>query len=1040
MAVLVVTAVFSYAQTPEFYVEMENGEPFEGVSCVVEETQENGFMVWNVTMKNDASVPFQPVKAGLRLGIDTYMDKYPEWLDKYFPTLLYCSRTHFYGYLQTPGGKILAVVSKDPIASWSVDYNLAYQEPEGYWFYGHRIGSVNLDLINALPLPSHHPQDRWRLLPGQSLEWKIMFIPVDELSDYENAVHEVAGIPMIRMRQTSYSPGQTAVFEVLGRNPEVFVFDPEGKTLKVCVNERDGVSEVWCRLREPGLYTVEVKSEGYVTEGNLTAHRSWEWTMRKAREGALTHKQRATSHVESWYGYHTAFLAARYFPEKEIDETLSCRFERQMKMLYGEDLSRPLHYEWRIQNTASTIGMFVDRFEAYGNKEDIEAAVRLADWLIGYAQKRDDAYRNKWKTIYTSVIYVAKSILELCQAESKLALTSVGQEALEWQEASRRHYASAKRAIDQLVASQGDFHTEGEITFEDGMISCSALQMGLLALMQTDREQRKYYTDAMLDILNSHDCLVQLQIPDARRRGGTMRYWEAQYDVHMMPNMFNSPHGWSAWRAYATYYAYLLTGEERWLLETWNAMGAFANLIDSDTGELRWAFVLDPYVKAKQMHEPVAGIDPDSLDFGNPHPDMYSNREFVFGEDYVPMVSSWQTRNSQDNDVHEVFKCLGETFLTNAFVVEREDGSVVGYNCEIKVRGDRMIVKPHEEQIVNLHLNLHREFEVVFCGQTKVVEAGFKGWMIAEDLPLDRARKPQAVIFDTDMGNDIDDALALQMLLNYQRDGLVDIKGITICKANPLAIEFVDSFCRYNCVDDIPLGYVYDGPNPDIGNFLLPTLSASVNGKPLLSPVRNIDSGVPRSHEEIFRLLKESEDKSVVLIATGPLTNIARLLEMEGGEELMRSKVSRLCLMSGDFRGNGAAEWNVLQDKDASRVVYERCPVPLTTSGFEVGKEAKYPATSIMNDFGDPVRHPLCVAYSHFLHMPYDRPTWDLTTVLDAVEPSLGIFARSPKGWIRVDDKGVTTFTEDPEGLHEYLILDQNQNERLVNTLVDCVR
>ena len=199
------TAVFSYAQTPEFYVEMENGEPFEGVSCVVEETQENGFMVWNVTMKNDASVPFQPVKAGLRLGIDTYMDKYPEWLDKYFPTLLYCSRTHFYGYLQTPGGKILAVVSKDPIASWSVDYNLAYQEPEGYWFYGHRIGSVNLDLINALPLPSHHPQDRWRLLPGPSLEWKIMFIP-----DLVEILHSGSELLLFRIQ---ILPGIAAAYE-----------------------------------------------------------------------------------------------------------------------------------------------------------------------------------------------------------------------------------------------------------------------------------------------------------------------------------------------------------------------------------------------------------------------------------------------------------------------------------------------------------------------------------------------------------------------------------------------------------------------------------------------------------------------------------------------------------------------------------------------------------------------------------------------------------------------------------------------------------
>lgn len=1040
VAVLAVTAIFSYAQTPEFYMDMGAGESFEGVSCVVNETLENGFKVWDVTMKNDASVPFQPVKAGLRLGIDTYMDRYPEWLDKYFPTLMYCGKTCFYGYLQTPGGNMLAVVSPDPVASWSVDYNLAYQEPEGYWFYGHRISSVNLDLINALPLPEHHPQDRWRLLPGQALEWKIMFVPVHDPDEFEKTVHEAAGIPMIRMKQTSYSPGQTAVFEVFGNTPEISVRDAHGKKLKVRMSPKDGCTEVSCRLGEPGIYVVQVESDGHVAEGRLTVHRSWEWTMRKAREGVFKHKQRATSHVESWYGYHTAFLAARYFPDKDIDKALSDRFEHQMRLLYGEDKTRPLHYDWRIQNTSSTIGMFVDRYEAYGDIEDLRTARRLADWLIGYAQKRDDAYRNKWKTIYTSVIYVAKSVLELCQAESRLAESLEGQEALEWSAASRRHYASARRAIDQLVRSQGDFHTEGEITFEDGMISCSALQMGMLALMQEDEGLRKHYTDAMLGILENHDCLAQLHIPDARRRGGTMRYWEAQYDVHMMPNMFNSPHGWSAWRAYATYYAYLLTGRERWLLETWNAMGAFSNLIDSRSGELRWAFVLDPYIRAKQMHEPVAGIDPDSLDFGNPHPDMYATREFVFGEDYVPMVSSWQTRNSQDNDVHEVFKCLGETFLTNAFVVEREDGSLVGYNCDVVLKGARLVVKPHEDQIVNLHVNLRRPCEVVFGRTKESVAEGFCGWIVSQDVPQDSVRKPQHVIFDTDMGNDIDDALALQMLLNYHREGMVDLKGVTICKANPLAIEFVDAFCRYNGFEDIPLGYVYEGPNPDKGNFLQPALKATSDGKPLLSSMRNINSNVPRAHEELFRLLESSEDQSVVLIATGPLTNIARLLDMDGGVDLVRRKVARICLMSGDFRGSGAAEWNVLQDIEASRAVYRKCPVPLTTSGFEVGKDARYPATSILNDFGDPSTHPLCVAYSHFLRMPYDRPAWDLTTVLDAVEPSLNIFGRSPKGWISVDEKGVTSFAEDPEGLHEYLILDKSRKDRLVEVLIDCVK
>ena len=283
-----------------------------------------------------------------------------------------------------------------------------------------------------------------------------------------------------------------------------------------------------------------------------------------------------------------------------------------------------------------------------------------------------------------------------------------------WQERAARHYESVKRAIDELVASQGDFQTEGEMTFEDGMISCSALQVGMFALLQKDPVSRQHYAQAMMDILESHDCLAQLKVNDGRRRGGTMRFWEAQYDVLMLPNMFNSPHGWSAWRAYASYYAYLLTLDERYLKETFNAAGAFAGLIEQETGKLRWAFVVDPYLRVRQIAAPVEGLTFDDVTTGNPHPDFYGSREFTIGEQYVDMISSWQPVNSQDNDVHEVFKFIEEAVLTNAFIVEREDGTVVGYNCSVEKRGRRLIVVPAEKQIVNLHMNLKSKYKVAF--------------------------------------------------------------------------------------------------------------------------------------------------------------------------------------------------------------------------------------------------------------------------------------------------------------------------------------
>lgn len=713
--------------TPDGYLSFRS--TIDHVECRLSYQTYNGQPALKVTLTNQGHTPFQPTKAGLRLGIDTYMDKYPDWFGKYFPTLLRNEKTHFFGYMQTPEGHSLGIISPDPIASWSVDYNLGYQDPAPYWFMGHRIESINLDLLNALPLPSHHPQNLWCLSQGESRSWTIALVSINTLEQLEKQLHNVARIPLIQLPQTTYKATETAVFQVLASEKALVKVCNCLQQEIPCRAEKRG-KDVWnitCQLPETGLYTIQVTDGDQQAEGTLSAHAPWRWTLEQARIGALRYHQKPTSHVESWYGFHSAFLAARYFPQADIDRPLNDRFDRIFEQLYTPAPRKPKHYASRIQNTACTIGMLVDKFQAFGKEDDLQKAAELADWLIQTWQREDGAYMNHG-TVYTSVIYIAKSILELTLAEQELGATSVA-----WAENARRHYVSAKRAIDQLVAAKGNFQTEGEITFEDGMIACSALQMGMLGLMQQDEQARKHYTEAMLQVLNSHDCLAQLKVPDARRRGGTMRYWEAQYDVQMLPNMFNSPHGWSGWRAYATYYAYLLTGNERWLQESYNATGAFSHLIDYPSGQLRWAFIVDPYLVVEQACSADTHFTADSVSFGNPHPKLYDTRKFVIGEQYVNMISDWQTINTQDNDVHELFKFMGEAMLTNAFVVERADGTLKGYNCQVEQKGDRITIKAHEKQMKNLHCNLKKSYFVSFDGQQRKLNAGFMGWAFGKD-------------------------------------------------------------------------------------------------------------------------------------------------------------------------------------------------------------------------------------------------------------------------------------------------------------------
>lgn len=682
--------------------ELEFSASIDDVAARLKYHREPSFLTFEISMKNNGAEVFAPVKAGIAVGVDTYMDQYPHWLTKFFPTLLMNEKTHFYGYFQSPQGQVLGIASPDPIASWSVDYNLSYYDIPPHWFYGHRIESVNLDLINTLPLPEHNPQDMWKLEPGEERTWKVSLVPVTSLESFEQEMAEATGLPMISMDRTSYMPGETATFTIFADSTPEVVMDASFKVAEIA----KGQWLVEANMHKAGRYDVTVTAGDYQSSAVILVNDSWAEVLKDARQAALDNHQKPSSHVESWYGFHSAFLAARHFPDNEIDAQLDDRFSLIYNKVFDAENAVPKLYEDRIQNTSSTIGMLVDRYEAFGRIVDLEQAAALADWLIANNQDKGGAYMNG-NVKYTSVIYVAKSIMELYLAEKDL------KEEV-WQERAARHYESVKRAIDELVASQGDFQTEGEMTFEDGMISCSALQVGLFALLQEDPVSRQHYAQAMMDILESHDCLAQLKVNDGRRRGGTMRFWEAQYDVLMVPNMFNSPHGWSAWRAYASYYAYLLTLDERYLKETFNAAGAFAGLIEQETGKLRWAFVVDPYLRVRQIAAPVVGLTFDDVTTGNPHPDFYGSREFTIGEQYVDMISSWQPVNSQDNDVHEVFKFIEEAVLTNAFIVEREDGTLVGYNCSVEKRGRRLIVVPAEKQIVNLHTNLKSKYKVAF--------------------------------------------------------------------------------------------------------------------------------------------------------------------------------------------------------------------------------------------------------------------------------------------------------------------------------------
>ena len=619
------------------------------------------WFLFRVGLKNKTEQVLHTGAVSLRTGFDCYMEAYPEWNRKLFPTLMRCEKTHFWGYLQAPDGRILGLSCAQPIASYQFLYNQK----------GHRIYTVLLDLLQPLKTPERYPVQS-SLLPGEERQWVIHVFPVRSLADFPQELHKHLPILIPPLKKYTVEQGERILQEPA--KEATICSDPIGEQIS-----QDAVAKT------SGVYRVITECAGYRSESLVYCRKPFAWYLQKAAEAARLQPQKATTHCESWYGLFTGFLAAKHGLASfdEVDKA----FCDIMPLMFDFAKGEPLVIPQRIQNTASAISLLTDRYEADPEHrlESLQIADRLSDFLIS-TQKSDGAFYRNGTSHYTCVIYPAKSLLELYLAERELP---------SMQKSAEKHFLAAQAAVDDLVRRMDAIGTEGEQTFEDGMISCSALQIAFFAMVLPE-EKRGHYTEAAEKMIAKHACLEQNLIPDCRMRGCSLRYWEAQYDVLIRKNMMNSPHGWTAWTLYAKYYLYLLTGKSAYLTGLMDGIGACLQLI-SQEGVLRWGFICDPCVEAEVFRR---GSEVGDLSAG-----VYEKQ--IIGESYLPMISGWFRQGVQkltggfpscplyrkdrtervdiqggccDNDVHEIFKCMEETVFRKAFY-HSENGEQIYYSC-----------------------------------------------------------------------------------------------------------------------------------------------------------------------------------------------------------------------------------------------------------------------------------------------------------------------------------------------------------------------
>lgn len=184
------------------------------------------------------------------------------------------------------------------------------------------------------------------------------------------------------------------------------------------------------------------------------------------------------------------------------------------------------------------------------------------------------------------------------------------------------------------------------------------------------------------------------------------------------------------------------------------------------------------------------------------------------------------------------------------------------------------------------------------------------------------------IILDTDIGDSIDDALALAFALHSPE---LDVRAVTT------VIDDVESKTRlawkmlglYNR-RDIALAMGASEP------LLDPTMAAPSKEFEVLTRNDVIpDAARKRAADLIIDTLLQSRGK-ITIVAIGPLTNIALALKTD---PRIKNNIERIVIMGGAYLSS-ETEYNVRRDRAAAEIVFHS-GVPITAVGLDVTSQCR---------------------------------------------------------------------------------------------------
>ena len=276
----------------------------------------------------------------------------------------------------------------------------------------------------------------------------------------------------------------------------------------------------------------------------------------------------------------------------------------------------------------------------------------------------------------------------------------------------------------------------------------------------------------------------------------------------------------------------------------------------------------------------------------------------------------------------------------------------------------------------------------------------------------------RSFLLGTDWWTDCDDAVALRIMARAHLAEEIEIKGIGINACMECSVESLDSFLNGEGIYDLPLGIDLEatdfGRKPPYQARLAACYTGNRNNA-------NVEDAV-----RLYRRILAESSKPIELIEIGYLQVVAAVLESGpddlsplSGLELFAEKVSKVWVMAGKWDEEPGMENNFTRNERsrvAGHVFCEKCPVPVTFLGWEVGAD-------VISGGGLPEDDMLHLAlWDH--GSGNGRSSWDpMLCLLACVGDDERAGYEIVRGRAKVDpETGANYFRREQNGSHAYVV------------------